>query len=202
LRNPAAALRTSNVLTSICGPDGSAELTVGEFVARLGDRTYGLLFLALALATFVPAVPGFSGAVGCVLVLVAVQMVIGRRSPWIPKVISARKLPAAHLQHGLQAAAGILRRLERICRPWLEPFTTTAAERILGFIVMYLGAVIALPIPLIGNIPPAISVLALALGLLERDGLVIILGIVLALLATILTASLAGAAAAGIASFF
>ena len=202
MSSSAAALRTSNILTSICGPDGSPELTIGEFVARLGDRTYGLLFLALALATFVPAVPGYSGAVGCILVLVAVQMVIGRRSPWIPKVISVRKLPAAHLRQGLQAAAGILRRLERICRPRLLPFTTMTAERILGFIVMYLGAVIALPIPLIGNIPPAIAILALALGLLERDGLVIIVGIVLAVLATIVTVSFVDAAAVGIASFF
>lgn len=200
MRSHSPPLRTSNVLATICGPEASEDLTVGEFVARLGDRTYGLLFLALALANFVPAVPGFSGVLGCILILVAVQLVIGRRTPWIPRVIRSRRVPKLRLQQGLAAAAGVLRRFERICRPRLALFTTILAERILGFIVVYLGAVIALPIPFIGNIPPAIAILALALGLLERDGVVILLGVVLAILAVIVTAGFAATAAVGIAN--
>ena len=200
--NSRAPIRTSSLLSTICGPDSPDDVTVGEFVARLGDRSYGILFLALALANFVPAVPGFSGVLGCILMLVAGQLLIGRRFPWIPKVVRSRRVPKQRLAQGLEAAAKVLRRLERICRPRLTVFTTILAERALGFVILYLGAVIALPIPFIGNIPPAIAILTLSLGLLERDGLVILLGVALSVMAMIVTASFAVAAVAGIASLF
>ena len=61
------------------------------------------------------------------------------------------------------------------------------AERVLGALCLVLAVVLVLPIPL-GNILPALAICLIALGVLERDGLWVVIGILVALLSLVLVA--------------
>src|SRR5271169_6400302 len=81
-------------------------------------------------------------------------------------------------------------RLERIVRPragWLAgPWTRVP----IGIICLVLAIIITLPVPL-GHVVPGTAISLLALGLIERDGVAIALGIVAAVfgLAVVVIAS-------------
>ena len=70
-----------------------------------------------------------------------------------------------------------IRKVERILRPRLLFMTSDIAKRIIGVFVLLFSSFILLPIPL-SNFVPGLGVLIISFGLLGKDGLVIILGIV------------------------
>jgi hypothetical protein len=54
---------------------------------------------------------------------------------------------------------------------------------VVGVVVLIMAIVLALPLPPGGNFPPALACTVLALGLVQRDGIVILIGIVGSVLA-------------------
>jgi len=68
----------------------------------------------------------------------------------------------------------------RLARPRLPQLTGVLARRLSGFIFLTLGVLMILPIPIIGNILPAFACTVLALGLTDRDGLIYVIGIMIA----------------------
>ena len=84
--------RISDILIGLAG-DGSGQLRLGDVVAALGDRGYGLLIFILALPNVLPIyIPGLSAVFGVPLGLIAIQMTIGLPRPWLPRTLLERPL--------------------------------------------------------------------------------------------------------------
>ncbi len=62
------------------------------------------------------------------------------------------------------------------------PLTGRRARMLLAIPLLAMAFVLALPIPL-GNLPPAASLIAISLGLVARDGVLVIVGLGLAVVA-------------------
>jgi hypothetical protein len=74
----------------------------------------------------------------------------------------------------------VLRYLERFVRPrWATPFETT--KRVVGGIVLLLGAGLLAPIPL-SNVPPSLVIVLVAFAYLEEDGALLCAALAAALL--------------------
>jgi hypothetical protein len=80
--------------------------------------------------------------------------------------------------------------MERIAKPRLHIFADARSRRIIGVVAIVLGLALVLPIPIIGNIPLGIPICILGLGLVERDGAIIIAGYIATLLGLTITAGL------------
>ncbi len=155
------------------------KLALGEIVAALGDRGYGLLLLLFGLPALMPIpLPGLGGLFAVPLIAIAAQLAIGRPRPWLPRALLRREVESQALAAAVNRVLPGLRRLERLARPRLAPLTEMAAERIAGVMVIVLAVLLSLPVPLT-NIPLALPVVLIALGLLERDGLLVLVGGVL-----------------------
>ena len=165
---------------------GEARVSVGELVDGLGDTGLGLTLLLLMLPVLI-TIPGlpvgtvFGGAVG----LLGVQPMAGAQSVRLPELLRLRSMAAPQVRRVLAAATPWLARAERLLRPGRLPaLTTPGMLRLLGLVLLLQGLALAVPIPF-GNPPPALAVVALGFGLLERDGLAVAVGLVLSLLALI-----------------
>lgn len=77
-RLPLSAL----LLTAAEGPGGS--VTLGELVAHFGPRAFGAVLFVFAMPNLLPLPPGTSTLLGARLLLLAPQLALGRRKPWIP----------------------------------------------------------------------------------------------------------------------
>jgi hypothetical protein len=159
---------------------------VGEVVDRLGAAGLGLMLLALALPGLLPS-PGLPvGLVFGVAVAVIGAQVMGGATRLALPAWLRRRMVGTRLVAGI-AERGVpwLRRAERLLRP--GRFGVLAGPRAhvaLAVPILALGLVLALPIPF-ANMPPALALIAFALGLLERDGLAILIGIVIGVLSVV-----------------
>jgi hypothetical protein len=155
------------------------QVTVGDLLAKLERRAFGLLLLILALPMCIPNIPGISTIFGVLMVAPAVQMVLGRRDLWLPRRVRAWSFSRDALQSAIKRAIPILQRIENYVAPhwtWLvrPPFTI-----LLGLQALLMALVLILPIPF-GNWPPGMTVAAMAVALLQRDGRLAVLSVPMA----------------------
>jgi hypothetical protein len=161
-------------------PSGEVVL-VGHLLAQFRRRLFGGLFLILAVLGLVP---GISFLAGIVLIVPALQMAIGLRAPALPRFILRRAVPVARLRRLSDRAMPWLERIERHVRPRWPVMTHPPVANLAGLMIAGLGLAMLLPVPL-SNVPPAAAVACLALGLLERDGLVMAIGLALGAVALV-----------------
>jgi hypothetical protein len=164
---------TSVVLEGLLGPEAPERVTLGWLMGRLGDRSFGVVLLLLALLGLLP---GVSAVAGVLLMVPAVQMILARRGAAFPKRVAARRFEAERLARVVRRVVPVLRFLERFIRPrWATPFEAT--KRVVGGVVLLLAAGLLAPVPL-SNIPPAVAIGLIAFAFLEEDG--VLLGAALA----------------------
>ncbi len=182
---------TIEVLASGCAGDS---ISFDDLTSTLGDKCFaGVLFL-LAAPNILPMPPGVSGATGVVLALLSAQLVIGLRRPWFPAFMLRREVSTEKFAAIGTRLEPLTRRAEALISRRLDPLTGVIGRRIVGLVCLLLAIVLALPIPF-GNVGPAAAISLFALGLLARDGLAVLAGLV----ATALTAAvLAGLGYGGV----
>jgi hypothetical protein len=150
-------------------------ISVDELVDRFGGRALGALLLVFGLLCSLPLPPGGTTVFGAPLVLLAPQLMFGRRSPWLPARVRRRSFETRHLKKGLDQVLPWLKRLEGVSRPRLSALFSGPGQRLVGLVCTVFAIVLILPIPL-GNILPAASVSVLSLSLVQRDGVLALLG--------------------------
>jgi len=155
-------------------------ITLSELIHRVGND--GLLILAalLTLVFLIPiSIPGVSTVFGAAILLIGISRLL-RRELWIPARLKHRTIGTKKLRPVLRKALPLLHKLERVSRPnriaWLV--AGGPVER-MNDASLILGAVLLMmPFGLIpfSNTFPAVALLFLAIGLLQRDGVCVLLG--------------------------
>ena len=168
-------------LEAIAATFGPGErITVGELFARMEERAYGLLLLILALPCCLPFVYILPQIVALPMLLLAGQLAMGRTSPWLPEKLAQRSFEADTLKQVIARARPWLRFAEWFAYPRLAFLTDGFALRIFGALLLIPTASILVPLPLTNSVP-GIGVAIVAIGLIERDGLLVIGGMILGL---------------------
>ncbi|MBN8531808.1 MAG: exopolysaccharide biosynthesis protein [Alphaproteobacteria bacterium] len=182
---------TSEVLLEAAGrlPD---EMTLREVSECLGDRGLGLTMLLLALCNSIPLpIPGVSTITGIPLMIIAAQLMLGRRHLWLPQWLAQRKVKGTTLRRAIEITSPWLARIERYIRPRMTALCQGKAERACGGLILILALLIALPIPL-GNLPAGLAMSMLSLAIVERDGGAMIVGWLMGLFAICFVGMLVG----------
>jgi hypothetical protein len=176
-----------------------AHVKLADLLDVLDERAFGVLMLILSLpnAVGLGTIPGLSTVFGVPQVFVALQMIVGAPRPWLPDFVLQRSIPMKDFRTMVDKARPHLLRLERLLRPRLTVMSAGLVERMLGLVLLLLSVIVALPIPF-ANQPPAVAQGLIALGLIERDGVVILIGLGVAAIATAIATAVGGGIIAGI----
>ena len=172
------ARKLSVELAELQARAGDRAVPLREIIYVLGTRAYLLLVIVLALPFIQPVpLPGLSTPLGLAIVLIALRLSLGQR-PWLPMKIQRAKLPAGFFGRLATATARLLRFLESVLQPRWPVLTGSSRLNQLHAVVVLLAALILLlPLPIpFSNLLPAWAIFLLACGLLERDGLFVLLG--------------------------
>ena len=170
-------------------------LALGDLMSGLGRRAFGMLLFVCVLPAFIPIPIG--GAIsGPLTMLIGIQLGIGLRKPWLPAFI-ARRGPHRHaLQRFDRMISPALARLEHLVLPRLAwMLDSRIASIITGLMLVVLGFLLSLPIPLTNYLFGAL-LLAFALSLIERDGVLMLVAWVAGAVAIGVFGVLSGALAA------
>lgn len=158
-------------------------LRLDHLLSGLGDKAFGLPFLILSLPCAIPFLYGVPQIVSIPILLLAVQFTLLARAPWLPqtlwgKKIASRQISVATLEGTSKFAKKWFGWTKKISRPNLFFLSSRASQPILGFFITLFGLSIAVPLPST-NTAPGIAIAIMSIGLLNRDGRLILLGILL-----------------------
>ena len=160
--------------------------SIGEISEAVGDKGFGLLLMVLALPSALPVpAPGYSTPFGIVIGIIALQMMIGRHTVWLPEKFKRIRIKPALADVVIGTAARFLRKIERFIRPrqrWIRSRIGLAG---LATLILVMSGLMILPIPLT-NTFPAMVVFLIAVGLSEEDGLLAIAAFGIGCLAVLL----------------
>jgi hypothetical protein len=145
-------------------------------VDKVAERGFGLLFTLLALPTMIPVLPpGASAVVGAMYALLGLQMLLGLPHPWLPRRVRGYVL-SSRVVAGLQGRGIVLMEyLERFSRPRWAFFEKQPVPRLVALLVIAIGIVLFLPLPFMNTLP-ALGLMFIGIGLINRDGVFILLG--------------------------
>jgi hypothetical protein len=164
----------SEILQAIAADTKRARISLRDLLA-IGDRAFGALLFIFAVPNVIPTPPGTSAILGIPLLFLAAQLTLGQAQPWLPKIIADRSMAREDFAALIARVAPWIAKAERMLKPRLDFMANASLERIIGGVCLLLSIVLFLPIPL-GNMLPALAVCFFALGILERDGLAVLVG--------------------------
>ena len=185
---PQPVRRLSEILRSLDA--GAAErVYVGGIIDTLGDRSFAPLMVVFAAPNVVLYVPGSSAITALPLMVLALQLILGRPRVWLPRFITDRSIERSTFSRIVAATVPWVERIERLAKPRAWPASSQLAERTIGVATLLLAILLFLPIPFVNSVE-ALAVIALALGFSERDGYWLVGGLLLTLLSTVLVAGI------------
>lgn len=160
---------------------GERAITLREVIHTLRGRAYLLLVVLLTLPFLQPVpLPGLSTPLGLAIALIALRLALGLR-PWLPKKIQRTQLPPGFFGKLLFYTQKLVRLIESALRPRWRVITGARWLRQLhAAIICVCAAVLLLPLVIpFSNTLPGWTIFLLACGLMQRDGLAILLGYVM-----------------------
>jgi hypothetical protein len=178
--------RASALLLDLARAWPAERISIGDLLAALGDRGYGLVILALALPNLIPVpIPGLSGVLGTPIIILALMMLAGYPQPVLPRLLSDRSFPRAGLEAVMLRAEPWLARLERLTKPGTLSLPNRAVEVPAALLIALNAVLLALPIPF-GNPAPALAIVLASLALIEADRRLFLISVAVMLAAIVI----------------
>ncbi len=157
-----------------------APKTLGGLGAVFAEKSFAVTVLLLM---FVPSLPlptgGITHVFEAITVVLATQMVLGRRTIWLPERWRRRELSAATTGRAIPFMIRRIRWFERFSRPrWAQLFEQRWFVRLLGLVFIGLAVAAAIAPPFSGlDTLPAMGAVAVALAIILEDVIVLAIGV-------------------------
>jgi hypothetical protein len=168
----------SHVLKQIAELADETEISIGAILDALEERAFGMLLLLFAIPALIPFLVGVSSAFALPIALLCFQMIAGHRRPWLPKRFRTQTISISSYRKMTKVLLPWLRRVEALTKPRLKLFAGRFAEPVLAIFILVFASIIAIPGPGTNGVP-GVAVGLIALAMIERDGVLAIIGAVL-----------------------
>ena len=163
---------------------GEEKVSLKDLLDSLDSRSHGPMLLLPAFISISPigAIPGMSIATGTMIILIAVQMLVTKSRPWIPKRITRFEFSRTTLKSGVRRFRRWVLWIEKVIYQRLTFLTYGIAIIPIAVISIVLAASFY-PLALVpmGVFLPGLAVTLFALGMTARDGLLVVVGYLLTL---------------------
>jgi hypothetical protein len=146
-------------------------------------RLVWLGLLAMPLL-FPVALPGMASAVGACSLLIAYGLFIGRPVP-LPDWLASRELPSRARALLQTIIDPLIKTMATLGRPRLLLLSNTSIRMLNGLMLSAAGLSMMVPVPIItfDNVLPALAIVLISWGLRLRDGLMLMAGYLVTVLA-------------------
>ncbi|WP_274364288.1 exopolysaccharide biosynthesis protein [Paenibacillus thermotolerans] len=171
----------SEIVKSMAAEAPERGITVGEMIERLGEEGMLVAVIVLTFPFLLPvSIPGTSTPFGTLIIIICISLMT--RGPLrLPRRLGSIRIRQKHMRAIADRAAAVLMRMERWSKPRLLPLTSTSAlinAHMIAVIVNSICMMLPLPLPF-SNTIPAYGIVFSVLGLLRRDGALIVGGYVM-----------------------
>jgi hypothetical protein len=184
---------------------GDTPKTLGDLGDAFSEKSFAVTILLLM---FVPALPlptgGISHVFEVITVFVAIQMVLGRRTIWLPRRWKQRALGATITGKAVPLIIRRVRWFEKFSRPrFAGLFHQRWFMRVVGLVIIAFSAGAALAPPFSGlDTLPALGVVTISLAINLEDVVVLGVGMLIGTGGIVLIVTIGAAIAHGIRGLF
>jgi hypothetical protein len=179
---------TTQIIEDVVNKTSSDRIPIRDLVEAMETVGFGLAMMIFAFGILIPLPPPFPSIISVPLVIFSLQMIFGYSAPKLPKKFSNISVKRSVLAMLVQKSSPYIRRVERFLRPRLTFMISPIAERIVGIFTLVFSSFILMPVPL-SNFIPGLGILVISFGLLGKDGLIVILGIIIGLVGIVISIS-------------
>lgn len=156
---------------------GSERISLSNFVGRFGPESFLVLIFILISPNLIPflcqfGIAEFTSGMVCLL---ALQLMTGRELPWLPNRIVSKEISCEKVSMVGQKLFPVLYKMDLMMKSRLTMLSNTHMTRLYGLMIFVMAFLILLPLPFF-NYAPAVVIMAMVLGLLSRDGFLLLLG--------------------------
>lgn len=164
-------------LSLLCKREKSS-LTLKEIIEVLSHGTLLVLIIIFALPFCLPAIPGMSTFFGIVLIYLSISFLLEKKI-YLPKWLLSKEITCTNVEKMVQTSLKIGEKIRKVFHHRISFLSSLPAKKIHGILLLILSLCLAFPIPIpLINIIAAIPIVTLAWGMLEEDGLLILLSYV------------------------
>ena len=173
-----------NVLERAINEVEGDKVTFGDILDLFGSRSFGPIIVLLGMLVTVPpigAVPGLPMIVGVIIILFTVQIVFGANRIWEPGFIEKRSISKDKLKKADEKAKPWLKRIDGLVSERITMLTGPWAIYASAVIIIFLS-LLMIPLELVPfavGVPGA-AITLYGLAIMARDGVLMLLGYVLA----------------------
>lgn len=171
----AEALPISERLAKLAQDAPEDDVSLNWILSQLHERAFGLFLLVLALPCCIPFLYGIPQIVAFPLMFISAQILIGRATPWLPQRLGDRTVAKESLSNLAARARSLLVWIEALSHPRLVALTHRPLDRLVGLALVLFSASILVPLPATNSVP-GLAVVVISMGLLQRDGILVVLG--------------------------
>lgn len=160
----------------------STTIKIGQIFEVLAHKGYPTLLIIFSIPFCMPIqIPGFSTPFGIVLCFIGLRIAFAKH-PWWPEWILEKSFSSKSLEKLISKMMKVVQVMQKVLRPRLVVLAKDPIlHRLHGLLIFILAILLSLPLPIpMTNMLAALPILALGLGLLEDDGVAIIVGYFLA----------------------
>jgi hypothetical protein len=179
LHNPEKSL--GETLRQMSSAITQEQISLRELLELIGEQGLLVFCMFLTIPFLLPvSIPGVSTVFGLVITLIGIGVALNR-VPWLPGRLMNRTIERIHLIPALERGARLFTKLDKLIRPRLLALTHGATiNRLNGMLLVGCALLLMAPLGLIpfSNTLPAVAILCLAAGMLQRDGIFVIIGYV------------------------
>jgi hypothetical protein len=155
--------------------------SLGDVLDMIGHRSFGPLLLLAGLVMMAPVVgdiPGVPVLMGSMVVLAAVQLLVGRDHVWLPAWLLRRSASDRTICRAVAWLRPLARLLDRWSRPRLRWLTHGAGLVVAGTASLVIAAATPLMelVPMSANVA-GLAIAAYGLALIAADGLMALLAV-------------------------
>lgn len=155
--------------------DPGQVLTCEKLLQIVGVRSHGLAIFIFSLLNLLPAPPGYNFLMALIIVMMSGTMLVGREIR-LTRYLGRIKLPVKLVLKLLGMLSHLVGWIAKVSAPRLPFFTGPAAQRGIALVGIILGIAMLVPIPFT-NMVPSIGLVMICIGLLNRDGLLVLAGV-------------------------
>lgn len=171
----------SNILNRIYDKHIEDNIKIGVLLKSIDSGGFALLILIFSIIVVVPTPPPIANIAALVIMFLSAQMIIGFREVWLPKFITEKSIKRNTLALVVGKSSYYLSKLEKFTRRRLTFMSYEVVEKMIGLVIFTLATVSLTPV-LFANSVPGIAMILISFGLLNKDGLIIILGFIVGIL--------------------
>ena len=179
LHNPQKSL--GETLRQMSSAITKERISLRELLELIGEQGLLVFCMFLTIPFLLPvSIPGVSTVFGLVITFIGIGVALNR-VPWLPSKLMNLTIERIHLIPALERGAALFARLDNLVRPRFLALTHGASiNRLNGFLLVGCAVLLMTPLGLIpfSNTLPAVAILCLAAGMLQRDGIFVLIGYV------------------------